>query len=92
MTTMDLTYSPEQQKFRAEVREFVRASLPRDISQKVLDHRALAKDDLVRWQKILCAQRLARRTLAQRVRRLRLVAGARCTSSTKSALRPARRG
>jgi len=50
---MDLTYSPEQQSFRAEVREFVRASLPPDISRKVLDHRSLVKDDWVRWQDIL---------------------------------------
>ncbi len=50
---MDLHYTPEEQAFRAEVREFVRARLPRDISAKVLGHRRLAKDDYVRWQKIL---------------------------------------
>jgi alkylation response protein AidB-like acyl-CoA dehydrogenase len=50
---MDLTYTPEEQAFRAEVRDFVRANLPGDIAAKVLHHRRLGKDDHVRWQKIL---------------------------------------
>jgi alkylation response protein AidB-like acyl-CoA dehydrogenase len=53
---MDLQYTPEEQAFRAEVRAFVRASLPPDISAKVLNHRRVVKDDYVRWQKILHAQ------------------------------------
>ncbi len=53
---MDLQYTPEEQAFRAEVRVFVRASLPPDISAKVLNHRRVVKDDYVRWQKILHAQ------------------------------------
>jgi alkylation response protein AidB-like acyl-CoA dehydrogenase len=50
---MDLQYTPEEQAFRAAVREFVRAKLPRDISEKVLHHRRVVKDDYVRWQRIL---------------------------------------
>jgi alkylation response protein AidB-like acyl-CoA dehydrogenase len=50
---VDLEYTPEEQAFRAEVRAFVRANLPRDISAKVLHHRRVGKDDYVRWQKIL---------------------------------------
>jgi len=53
---MDLTWTPEEQAFRAEVRSFVRASLPADISAKVLNHRRVVKDDYVRWQKILSAK------------------------------------
>ena len=50
---MDLQYTPEEQAFREEVRAFVRARLPSDISDKVLNHRRVVKDDYVRWQKIL---------------------------------------
>jgi alkylation response protein AidB-like acyl-CoA dehydrogenase len=50
---MDLNYTPEEQAFRDEVRAFVRASLPHDISRKVLEHKELGKEDYVRWQKIL---------------------------------------
>ena len=50
---MDLNYTADEQAFREEVRAFVRANLPRDISEKVLRHRGLVKDDWVRWQNIL---------------------------------------
>jgi len=50
---MDLNYTPEEQAFRDEVRAFVRADLPQDISRKVLEHKELGKEDYVRWQKIL---------------------------------------
>jgi alkylation response protein AidB-like acyl-CoA dehydrogenase len=50
---MDLHYTREEQAFREEVRAFVRARLPRDISAKVLNHRRVVKEDYVRWQKIL---------------------------------------
>ena len=53
---MDLDYSPEEQAFRGDVRAFVRADLPRDISAKVLGHRGLVKDDWIRWQNILAAK------------------------------------
>ena len=50
---MDLNYTPEEQAFRADVRKFVTAGLPADISAKVKGGKRLAKDDFVRWQKIL---------------------------------------
>ena len=50
---VDLNYTPEEQAFREEVRAFVRAELPADISRKVLEHKRLSKEDYVRWQKIL---------------------------------------
>jgi len=50
---VDLNYTPEEQAFREQVRAFVRAELPADISRKVLEHKRLAKEDYVRWQKVL---------------------------------------
>ena len=50
---MDLTYSPEEQAFQLEVREFVRDNYPKDIQEKVAKGVALKKGDYVRWQKIL---------------------------------------
>src|SRR5690606_33216901 len=50
---MDLNYSAQELAFRDEVRAFVREHLPYEISRKVLEHKRLAKDDYLRWQKIL---------------------------------------
>jgi len=56
---MDLSFTPEEQAFRDEVRAFLRESLPGDLRQKMLERRHLGKDDLVRWQRILNARRWA---------------------------------
>ena len=53
---MDLTYTPEEEAFRSEVRAFIDAELPSDISHKIRLGRRLQKDDFVRWQKILYAR------------------------------------
>ena len=53
---MDLNFSPAQQVFRQEVRAFVDANLPPDIRDKVLEDRALSRDDYVRWHRILHTQ------------------------------------
>ena len=50
---MDLNFTPEELAFRDEVRSWVKTSLPQDIKHKVLEHKRLSKDDIVRWQKIL---------------------------------------
>jgi len=50
---MDLEFTPSELAFRDEVRAFLRAELPEDISRKVLEHKRMHKDDFVRWQKIL---------------------------------------
>ena len=50
---MDLNYTAEERAFREEVRKFLRASLPPEISFKVLNHKRLSREDHVRWQKIL---------------------------------------
>jgi len=53
---MDLNFTAEEQSFRKEVRGFLRAKLPAEISRKVLDGKRLEKDDFVRWQQILNEQ------------------------------------
>ncbi|PCH84031.1 MAG: pimeloyl-CoA dehydrogenase large subunit [Piscirickettsiaceae bacterium] len=50
---MDLNYSPEEQAFQLEVREFLRTEYPKDIQEKVAKGIALKKEDYLRWQKIL---------------------------------------
>jgi alkylation response protein AidB-like acyl-CoA dehydrogenase len=53
---MDLNYSAEDRAFGAEVRAWLEANLPKDLQAKVLNHRRLAKDDLVRWHKTMAAK------------------------------------
>lgn len=53
---MDINFTPEEQAFRKEVREFLQQNLPQELSDKVHNHKELTKDDLVRWQKILYKQ------------------------------------
>jgi alkylation response protein AidB-like acyl-CoA dehydrogenase len=53
---MDLNYTDEDLAFRSQVRAFLEAELPEDLRLKVLNHLRLAKDDYVRWQKILARQ------------------------------------
>ncbi len=50
---MDLNFTPEEQAFRDEVRTWIRASLPTEISHKVHNALRLTKDDQQRWAKIL---------------------------------------
>ena len=53
---MDLNYSNEDLAFRDSVRAFLDANLPDDLQQKVRKHLRLAREDYVRWHKILAAQ------------------------------------
>jgi len=53
---MDLNFTAEEQSFRKEVRGFLRAKLPAEISRKVHGGKRLEKSDFVRWQQILNAQ------------------------------------
>ena len=50
---MDLAFTPEEQKFREEVRAWVRANLPQEIAHKVHNALHLTRDDMQRWAKIL---------------------------------------
>ena len=50
---MDLAFTPEEQKFREDIRAWVAANLPADISHKVHNALRLSRDDMQRWAKIL---------------------------------------
>ena len=47
---MDLNYTPEEQAFREEVRQFLKDELPSDIYAKVKGGQRLTRDDHIRWQ------------------------------------------
>jgi alkylation response protein AidB-like acyl-CoA dehydrogenase len=53
---MDLNFTAEEQAFRAEVRDWVAANLPADISHKVHNALRLSRDDHQRWARILGKQ------------------------------------
>lgn len=50
---MDLDFNAEEQAFRAEVRAFLEEKLPGDVRRKVLEHRRLEKQDVLRVHRIL---------------------------------------
>ena len=50
---MQLAFTAEQEAFRAEIRAWVAAHLPKDISDKVHRAQRLHKEDLQRWARIL---------------------------------------
>ena len=50
---MDLAFTPEEQQFREDIRDWVRTNLPPDISNKVHDALHLTREDHQRWAKIL---------------------------------------
>jgi len=53
---VNFEYTPEEQAFRAEVRKYLQANLPRDLSEKILNYKQLHREDWVRWHKILAAK------------------------------------
>ncbi|MBV8470396.1 MAG: acyl-CoA dehydrogenase family protein [Burkholderiaceae bacterium] len=53
---MDLNFTPDELAFRADIRAWVRANLPEDISSKVHAAQRLDKSDMQRWAKILGRQ------------------------------------
>jgi alkylation response protein AidB-like acyl-CoA dehydrogenase len=53
---MDLSFTPEEQRFRDEVRAFLDTSLPPDLRHKVLEGLHVPKEDTVRWQRTLHAR------------------------------------
>jgi alkylation response protein AidB-like acyl-CoA dehydrogenase len=50
---MDLAFTPEEQKFREDIRAWVRENLPTEISDKVHNALRLSRDDMQRWARIL---------------------------------------
>ena len=53
---MDLAFTPEEQAFREEIRAWVSANLPADLSHKVHNALHLTREDMQRWAKILGAK------------------------------------
>ena len=50
---MDIRFSPEDEAFRGEVREFLETELPEDLRHKVENGIELKRDDLIGWHRIL---------------------------------------
>ena len=50
---MDLAFTPEEQKFREEIRAWVADNLPQDIAHKVHNALHLSREDMQRWARIL---------------------------------------
>jgi alkylation response protein AidB-like acyl-CoA dehydrogenase len=50
---MDLEYTAAEKSFRDDVRQFIHANLPRDVSAKVLGHKRLTREDIIGWHRIL---------------------------------------
>ena len=50
---MDLAFTPEELKFRDEIRAWVKTHLPPDIASKVHQAQRLSRDDMQRWARIL---------------------------------------
>jgi alkylation response protein AidB-like acyl-CoA dehydrogenase len=50
---MHLSYTPEEEAFRAEVRAFLTTELPEDVRDRVRGGRRLQREDILRWQKTL---------------------------------------
>ena len=50
---MDLAFTPEDLKFRDEIRDWVKGALPKAISDKVHQAQRLTRDDMQTWAKIL---------------------------------------
>ena len=50
---MDLAFTPEQLKFREEIRTWVNENLPKSLSTKVHQAQRLSRDDMQTWAKIL---------------------------------------
>jgi len=53
---MELAYTPEENAFRETVRGFIRANLPADIQDKVLNGKQMGREDYLRWHRALHKQ------------------------------------
>jgi alkylation response protein AidB-like acyl-CoA dehydrogenase len=53
---MDLSFSPEEREFQAQVRRFLAEKLPQSLADKVRSRRRLSKADMEQWHAILNAQ------------------------------------
>ncbi len=53
---MDLNFTPEEDAFRAEVREFARTAMPADVRTAVEQGEHVDREQTIRWQKTLNAK------------------------------------
>jgi alkylation response protein AidB-like acyl-CoA dehydrogenase len=53
---MEMTFTPEQEAFRAEVRQFFQTSVPPETRQALMDGRPLTREQTIEWQRILNAK------------------------------------
>jgi len=53
---MDFEFTPEEKRFREDVRAFVKGHLPKDVSEKVIQGKRLEKEDYLRWHRALHKQ------------------------------------
>src|SRR5271165_4709 len=53
---MQLTDTPDEQRFREDVRSFANAALPAEIRARVLNFQRVEREDYVQWQRILHAR------------------------------------
>ncbi len=53
---MDLRFTPEEQKFREEVRAFIDANLPQEVRQRMIDGHIPTREQTVDWQRKLNAR------------------------------------
>ena len=53
---MDLRFTPEENEFRAELRQFFRTEIPAELRRKVSEGRHLGRDDIVTTMRILHAR------------------------------------
>ena len=50
---MDLSYNAEEKAFQADVREWLRREMPKDLADKVRKGQRLRKEDFLRWHALL---------------------------------------
>jgi alkylation response protein AidB-like acyl-CoA dehydrogenase len=50
---VDLSYSPDEQAFRDEVRAWLAGNLPDDLRDKIQNYEELTKEEMLRWHRIL---------------------------------------
>jgi len=53
---MDLDYSPADDAFRADIRAWLEANLPRALRAKVLNHKRLNREDYASWHRMVGAR------------------------------------
>ena len=50
---MNLSFTPEEEAFRTEVREFLKNKLPARLADKVRTQKHLTRDDMTQWHAVL---------------------------------------